>query len=71
MAMLVEHAAASTECERILNIMPTAIRQRLPVTLGSREEVDLLVGYHAACDSGEKHVFTTPLFNARSLFRIA
>ena len=73
MAMLVEQAggAASTGRERILDIMPTAIHQRVPVILGSREEVELLVGYHAAHDSGEEHVFTTPLFNARSLFRTA
>ena len=73
MAMIVEQAggAASTGRERILDIAPTAIHQRVPVILGSREEVELLVGYHAAHDRGEEHVFRTPLFNARSLFRTA
>ena len=73
MAMIVEQAggAASTGRERILEIAPTAIHQRVPVILGSREEVELLVGYHAAHDRGEEHTFKTPLFNARSLFRTA
>ena len=73
MAMIVEQAggAASTGRERIMEIAPTAIHQRVPVILGSREEVELLVGHHAAHDRGEEHVFKTPLFNTRSLFRTA
>ena len=73
MAMIVEQAggAASTGRERIMEIAPTAIHQRVPVIRGSREEVELLVGYHAAHDRGEEHVFKTPLFNTRSLFRTA
>ncbi len=71
MAMIVEQAggAASTGRERILDLAPQNIHQRVPVILGSRHEVERLVGYHHAYDRGEPLVFETPLFNARSLFR--
>jgi len=73
MAMLVEQAggAASTGRHRVLDIKPTDIRQRVPVILGSRHEVERLVDYHAAYDRGEEMRFVAPLFNARSLFRSA
>ncbi len=73
MAMLVEQAggAASTGRLRILGIAPTDIHQRVPVVLGSRDEVERLVNYHAAYDRGEDTRFEAPLFNARSLFRSA
>lgn len=50
MAMLIENAggAASTGYERILDIQPTGHHQRVPVILGSKSEVELLVGYHMA-----------------------
>jgi fructose-1,6-bisphosphatase len=71
MAMIVEQAggAASTGRERILDVAPSDIHQRVPVILGSRQEVERLVRYHQAYDRGEELVFETPLFNARSLFR--
>jgi fructose-1,6-bisphosphatase I len=71
MAMIVEQAggAASTGRERILDVVPSAPHERLPVVLGSRNEVARLVRYHDAHDRGEELVFATPLFNARSLFR--
>jgi fructose-1,6-bisphosphatase I/sedoheptulose-1,7-bisphosphatase len=70
MAMLVEQAggAASTGRERIMNIMPEALHQRVPVILGSRDEVERLILFHAEHDRGEDLVFRTPLFNTRSLF---
>jgi fructose-1,6-bisphosphatase len=73
MAMIVEQAggAASTGRERILDVQPTGIHQRIPVILGSRHEVERLVRYHEAHDRGEALVFTTPLFNTRSLFLTA
>ena len=73
MAMIVEQAggAASTGRGRILEIVPEGIHQRVPVILGSRTEVERLVRYHAEYDAGEDEPFTTPLFNARSLFRTA
>lgn len=71
MAMIVEQAggAASTGRERILDLHPQGIHQRVPVILGSRHEVERLVGYHRAYDRGEPLAFETPLFNTRSLFR--
>jgi fructose-1,6-bisphosphatase len=71
MALIVEQAggAASTGRERILDIVPGALQDRVPVVLGSRAEVERLVRYHEAHDRGEELVFETPLFNARSLFR--
>ncbi len=73
MAMIMEQAggAASTGRSRILEIAPEGIHQRVPVILGSRTEVERLVRYHAEYDAGEDTPFTTPLFNARSLFRTA
>jgi fructose-1,6-bisphosphatase I len=71
MAMVVEQAggAASTGRQRILDAEPTHIHERIPVILGSRSEVERLIRYHEAFDRGEELVFSTPLFNARSLFR--
>lgn len=70
MAMLVEQAGGigSTGRERILEIQPANIDQTIPVILGSRDEVERLITYHAEHDRGEEPVFKTPLFNARSLF---
>ncbi len=73
MAMVVEQAGgrASTGRERLLGIVPRAIHQRVPVILGSSEEVERLDRYHAEYARGEDTVFRPPLFNARSLFRTA
>jgi fructose-1,6-bisphosphatase I len=73
MAMIVEQAggAASTGRARILDLKPTDLHQRVPVILGSREEVERIVAYHQAYDRGDEYEFTTPLFNTRSLFRTA
>lgn len=48
MAFIVEQAGgvASTGRERILDIQPTGIHQRVPVILGSKNEVERLVSYH-------------------------
>lgn len=73
MAMIVEQAggAASTGRTRIMEVSPTAIHQRVPVILGSRDEVERLVRYHAEYDSGADPAFASPFFNKRSLFRTA
>jgi fructose-1,6-bisphosphatase I len=70
-AMLVEQAggAASTGRARILETPPTEIHQRVPVMLGSRNEVERLVKLHTSYDAGEELVFESPLFKTRSLFR--
>jgi fructose-1,6-bisphosphatase I len=50
MAFLVEQAggAATTGRQRILDIAPEKLHQRVPVILGSRNEVDRVTAYHAA-----------------------
>jgi fructose-1,6-bisphosphatase len=71
MAMIVEQAggAASTGRERVLDIAPTTLHQRVPLILGSRAEVERLIAYHKYYDEGEEPAFETPLFHKRSLFR--
>ncbi|HEY8331255.1 MAG TPA: class 1 fructose-bisphosphatase [Pseudomonas sp.] len=48
MSMIVEQAggAATTGTQRILDIQPTSLHQRVPVFLGSKEEVERISGYH-------------------------
>ena len=68
---LVEQAggAASTGRGRILEVVPTELHQRVPVILGSKNEVERLARYHAEYDRGEDQPFSSPLFNTRSLYR--
>jgi fructose-1,6-bisphosphatase I len=49
MAMIVEQAggAATTGRQRILDITPTSLHQRVPVILGSKNEVERVNQYHA------------------------
>jgi fructose-1,6-bisphosphatase I len=49
MAMIVEQAggAATDGKQRILDIVPHKLHQRVPVFLGSKGEVDVVTGYHA------------------------
>jgi len=48
MAMIVEQAggAATDGKQRILDIVPHKLHQRVPVFLGSKAEVDVVTGYH-------------------------
>ena len=48
MSMLIEQAggASTTGRIRILDIEPTDLHQRVPVIIGSKNEVDLVTGYH-------------------------
>jgi fructose-1,6-bisphosphatase I len=48
MAFIIEQAGGlcSTGRERILDIKPTDIHQRVPLILGSKREVERVVGYH-------------------------
>ena len=50
MAFLVEQAggAATTGRQRILDIQPESLHQRVPVILGSKNEVERVTGYHGA-----------------------
>jgi fructose-1,6-bisphosphatase I len=49
MAMIVEQAggAATDGRQRILDIAPEKLHQRVPVFLGSKSEVERVTGYHA------------------------
>ena len=49
MAFLMEQAGglADTGTGRIMEVMPTEIHQRVPVILGSKEEVETCLNYHA------------------------
>lgn len=67
-AWLIEQAggAASTGTERILDITPASIHQRVPFLFGSRDEVARLDRYHVdPYPLGER----SPLFGRRGLFR--
>ena len=50
MSLLVEQAggAASTGRQRMLEVQPTGLHQRVPVFLGSKREVEAAEGYHHA-----------------------
>jgi fructose-1,6-bisphosphatase I/sedoheptulose-1,7-bisphosphatase/fructose-1,6-bisphosphatase I len=70
MTMVVEQAGGlgSTGRKRILEIAPEEIHQRVPVILGSRNEVERIERYHQDYDSGADQRYTSPLFQERSLF---
>ena len=70
-AMLIEQAggAASTGRRRLLDLVPEQLHQRVPVILGSKNEVQRLARYHAEYERGDDKPFVSPLFNERSLFR--
>ena len=67
MAFIVEQAGglASTGRERILDMAPKTLHQRVPVILGSKNEVERVVSYHQDTAPEE---FKSPLFNVRNLF---
>ncbi|HET9694152.1 MAG TPA: class 1 fructose-bisphosphatase [Steroidobacteraceae bacterium] len=68
---LVEQAggAASTGRQRILDLHPHVLHQRVPVIFGSRNEVERIARYHWEHDQGFDRRYSSPLFNERSLFR--
>ncbi len=49
MSFIVEQAGgiSSTGYQRIMDIKPTDLHQRVPVILGSKHEVERIIGYHA------------------------
>lgn len=66
MAMLVEQAggAAVTGTQALLDVVPDTLHQKVPVILGSKNEVERIVRYHS-----DPHENTHwPLFKERSLF---
>jgi fructose-1,6-bisphosphatase len=68
---LVEQAggAATTGRKRIMEVHPDSLHQRVPVILGSRNEVQRIERYHMEHDRGYDRKYSSPLFNERSLFR--
>jgi fructose-1,6-bisphosphatase I / sedoheptulose-1,7-bisphosphatase len=70
-SFLIEQAGgrATTGSERLLEVVPQTLHQRIPLILGSRSEVERIERYHAEYRSGSDRPFSSPLFNERSLFR--
>ncbi|MFI4865993.1 MAG: class 1 fructose-bisphosphatase [Steroidobacterales bacterium] len=70
-SLLIEQAGgrATTGRQRLLEVVPDTLHQRIPVILGSRHEVERIERYHAEFDCGADRPYTSPLFNERSLFR--
>jgi fructose-1,6-bisphosphatase I / sedoheptulose-1,7-bisphosphatase len=70
MAMIVEQAggAASTGRGRLLEAQPAELHERVPVILGSKNEVERIERYHQEHAAGLDQPYTSPLFRERSLF---
>jgi fructose-1,6-bisphosphatase I / sedoheptulose-1,7-bisphosphatase len=68
-AFIIEQAGglASTGRERLMEMTPRDLNQRVPVIFGSRAEVELIERYHR--DHAEPSTDDFSLFNTRSLFR--
>ncbi|GAB0103521.1 class 1 fructose-bisphosphatase [Nocardia sp. JMUB6875] len=70
-AFIVEQAggAATTGHERVLDVRPEELHQRVPFIFGSRNEVERIERYHREPEEGPS--FDASLFGSRSLFRSA
>jgi len=68
MSFIVEQAGgrASTGRERMLEVRPAALHQRIAFIFGSREEVDRIDEYHRTPHQAD---YDAPLFGTRGLFR--
>src|SRR5579863_5982577 len=62
MSLLVEQAGgrASTGSQRLLEVKPDTLHQRVPLILGSRNEVERIERYHAEWASGADRPFSSP-----------
>lgn len=74
-AFLIEQAGgvAGTGRERILDVQPTGLHQRIPLIFGSAGEVDRITALHGSTDvppARHDTGFDGSLFNVRSLFRV-
>ncbi|MGR9073562.1 MAG: class 1 fructose-bisphosphatase [Gammaproteobacteria bacterium] len=65
MAFIVEQAGGlcSTGRERILEIKPEDIHQRVPLILGSKNEVERIIGYHKESDAESVSNESSPAHN--------
>lgn len=73
-AMLAEQAGgrATDGSVRILDVVPTAIHQRIPLVFGSRDEVERIAGYvncRPAGATGRHPIGGHPLFRDRGLYQ--
>jgi fructose-1,6-bisphosphatase I / sedoheptulose-1,7-bisphosphatase len=68
-AFIIEQAGglASTGRERLMEVVPQDLHQKVPVIFGSRAEAELIERYHR--DHAEPSTDDFSLFNTRSLFR--
>jgi fructose-1,6-bisphosphatase I / sedoheptulose-1,7-bisphosphatase len=69
-AFLIEQAggAASTGRERILDVVPSGLHQRVLLIFGAAEEVALIDRYHREHND---RPYDSPLYGERGLFRVA
>ncbi len=67
-ALIFEQAggAATDGVNRILDIMPTSLHQRIPLVFGSADKVQRIQRYHSDAPTREQK---SPLFSERGLFR--
>ena len=70
-SFLVEQAGgrAITGRQRVLELQPQSLHERVPLILGSRCEVDRIERYHGEHASGLDRPYSSPLFNERTMFR--
>jgi fructose-1,6-bisphosphatase len=68
--MLVEQAGglATTGNQRVLDLVPSDLHQRVPLILGSRNEVERIERYHGEHAKGIDRPYVSPLFSERSMF---
>jgi fructose-1,6-bisphosphatase I/sedoheptulose-1,7-bisphosphatase/fructose-1,6-bisphosphatase I len=71
MGFVMEQAGglASTGRARIQDVQPDQIHQRIPVIMGSRNEVERIERYHQEFESGTDQEYSSPLFKERSLYQ--
>jgi fructose-1,6-bisphosphatase I/sedoheptulose-1,7-bisphosphatase len=70
MAFLIEQAGglASTGRQRVLDVVPHEVHQRISFVFGAREEVERIEEYHREAN---EVVSTLPLYGTRGLYRVS
>ena len=71
-SFIIEQAGglSSTGRERVMEMMPTQLHQRVPLIFGSKDEVERVARYHQDYINGvAPEAVQSPLFSGRSLFR--